>query len=182
MAKELTIAPRNVDKAKALIKEAGVKTPIQVEITIANNPRAQSVAQVLQAMTQETGFDIKLKATEFATMLAEGSKGDFQANQYGWSGRPDPDGNIHAYVTCKGNLNEWKYCNEKVDAALDKARTLVDLEERKKLYTEAQKILLEDLPTIMLYHESWIWGIRKNISGFVAHPDGMIRLDNLKKS
>lgn len=180
--KELKIEPRNVDKAKALIKESGVKTPIQVELTIANNPRSQSIAQVLQAMTQETGFDIKLKATEFATMLSEGSKGDFQISQYGWSGRPDPDGNIHAYVTCKGNLNEWKYCNPKVDEALDKARTVSDIAQRVKLYGDAQKVLLEELPNIVLYHESWIWGIRKNVNGFVPHPDGMIRLDNVKKS
>ena len=59
-------------------------------------------------------------------MLNEGTKGDFQANQYGWSGRPDPDGNIHAFVTCKGGLNDWKYCNPEVDKLLDEARTLAD--------------------------------------------------------
>jgi peptide/nickel transport system substrate-binding protein len=136
--------------------------------------------QVIQSMAQETGFAIKLKATEFATMLNEGTKGDFQANQYGWSGRPDPDGNIHAFVTCKGGLNDWKYCNPEVDKLLDEARTLADPAARKARYTAVQQILSKDLPTIYLYHESWIWGMKKKIDGFVAHPDGMIRLDNVK--
>ena len=179
-AKELPIQPRDVAKAKALLKEAGVTTPVAVEVTMANNPRSQAVMQVIQSMAQETGFAIKLKATEFATMLNEGTKGDFQSNQYGWSGRPDPDGNIHAFVTCKGGLNDWKYCNPEVDKLLDEARTLSDPAARKAKYTAAQMILSKDLPTIYLYHESWIWGMKKKIDGFVAHPDGMIRLDNVK--
>ena len=113
-------------------------------------------------------------------MLAEGTKGDFQASQYGWSGRPDPDGNIHAYVTCKGNLNDWKYCNPEVDKLLDEARTLSDTGERKKRYDAAQAILAKDLPVVVIYHESWIWGLRKKVDGFVPHPDGMIRLDGVK--
>ncbi|WP_293856924.1 ABC transporter substrate-binding protein [uncultured Alsobacter sp.] len=179
-SKEIPIPARNVDKAKALIKEAGVATPIQVEVTMSNAPRSQAIMQVIQSMAQETGFAIKLKATEFATMLNEGTKGDFQANQYGWSGRPDPDGNIHAFVTCKGGLNDWKYCNPEVDKILDEARTLADPAARKAKYTAATQILLQDLPNIYLYHESWIWGMKKKIDGFVAHPDGMIRLENVK--
>jgi peptide/nickel transport system substrate-binding protein len=179
-AKEIPIPARNVEKAKALIKEAGVATPIAVEVTMSNSPRSQAVMQVIQSMAQEAGFAIKLKATEFATMLNEGTKGDFQANQYGWSGRPDPDGNIHAFVTCKGGLNDWKYCNPAVDKLLDDARTIADPAARKVKYTEATKILMQDLPNIYLYHESWIWGMKKKIDGFVAHPDGMIRLDNVK--
>ncbi len=179
-AKEIPIAPRDVAKAKALLAQAGVKTPFAIEVTMANSPRSLAVMQVIQSMAAEAGFDIKLKSTEFATMLNEGTKGDFQANQYGWSGRPDPDGNIHAFVTCKGGLNDWKYCNPEVDKLLDEARTIADPAQRKQRYTAAQKILHEDLPIIHLYHESWIWGVKKKITGFQPHPDGMIRLENMK--
>ena len=178
--KSLKIPARDVTKAKALLKEAGVTAPLAVEVTMANSPRSLATMQVIQSMASEAGFAIKLKSTEFATMLAEGTKGDFQASQYGWSGRPDPDGNIHAYVTCKGNLNDWKYCNPEVDKLLDEARTLSDTAERKKRYDAAQAILAKDLPVIVIYHESWIWGLRKKVDGFVPHPDGMIRLDGVK--
>jgi peptide/nickel transport system substrate-binding protein len=33
---------------------------------------------------------------------------------------------------------------------------------------------------VVIYHESWIWGLRKKVDGFVPHPDGMIRLDGVK--
>ncbi|MCP8940799.1 ABC transporter substrate-binding protein [Alsobacter sp. SYSU M60028] len=179
-AKDIPIGARDVKKAQALLKEAGVKTPVAVEVTMSNSPRSLAIMQVIQSMANEAGFDVKLKSTEFATMLNEGTKGDFQANQYGWSGRPDPDGNIHAFVTCKGGLNDWKYCNPEVDKLLDQARTVADPAKRKELYTAAQKILHEDLPIIHLYHESWIWGMKKKLEGFTPHPDGMIRLENVK--
>ena len=63
---------------------------------------------------------------------------------------------------------------------LHEARTLADPAARKAKYTAATQILLQDLPNIYLYHESWIWGMKKKIDGFVAHPDGMIRLENVK--
>nr|WP_188517294.1 ABC transporter substrate-binding protein [Alsobacter metallidurans] len=176
------IPARNVDKAKALLKEAGVTPPVKFEVTMSNSPRSQAVMQVIQSMAAEGGFHISLRATEFATMLNEGTKGNFAANQYGWSGRPDPDGNIHAFVTCKGNLNDWKYCNPEIDKLLDEARTLSEVNERKKRYDAAETILAKDLPIIVIYHESWIWGVKKSVTGFQPHPDGMIRLENVKKS
>ncbi|PSC05493.1 ABC transporter substrate-binding protein [Alsobacter soli] len=179
---KVPIPPRDVEKAKALLKQAGVPTPVSFEVTMSNSPRSQAVMQVIQSMAQEAGFDIKLRATEFATMLDEGTKGNFQANQYGWSGRPDPDGNIYGFVTCKGNLNDWKYCNPQVDKLLDEARTVADPNERKKRYDAAEEILAKDLPIIVIYHESWIWGMKKSLQGFQPHPDGMIRLAGVKKS
>ena len=61
-------------------EEAGVKTPVKFEVTMSNCPRSQAVMQVIQSMAAEAGFDIQLRATEFATMLNEGAKGDFVAN------------------------------------------------------------------------------------------------------
>ncbi|WP_330450203.1 ABC transporter substrate-binding protein [Paracoccus marcusii] len=62
---------------------------------IGNNPIAQQVGQVIQAMAAETGFDISLRATEFATLLSENVAGNFDMSLQGWSGRIDPDANIH---------------------------------------------------------------------------------------
>src|SRR3546814_11791284 len=78
---------------------------------------------MVQAMAGQAGFKLSLRPTEYAAMLAESSKGNFQMDMRGWSGRVDPDGNIFSFVTCKGTLNDGKYCNPKVDELLRKART-----------------------------------------------------------
>ncbi len=177
--KATPIKARDIAKAKALSKAAGVATPVKVEMSIGNDARAQATSQVIQSMAAEAGFDLSIRAAEFAAMLSETSKGNFQTYQSQWSGRPDPDGNIHQFVTCKGSFNDWKYCNPEVDRLLNEARTLADPAERKKRYDAANVILADELPLMVLWHEAWIWRLKKKISGFVPHPDGMIRLPNM---
>jgi peptide/nickel transport system substrate-binding protein len=173
------VPARDVAKAKELMKEAGYET-LDVEVQVANNPVQTQMMQVVQAMAAEAGFNVKLKSMEFASLLADQSAGNYQASQVGWSGRVDPDGNIHQFMTCKGGINDSKYCNPEVDRLLDAARTSNDLAERKKSYDAARTILAEDMPIIYLYHPTWIWALDVKIEGFTPYPDGMIRLENVK--
>jgi peptide/nickel transport system substrate-binding protein len=172
---ELPVPTRDLEKAKALMKEAGHET-FDLEVQVANNPVQTQVMQVVQAMVAEAGFKVSLKSMEFAALLAEQTAGNYQASQVGWSGRTDPDGNLHQFVTCKGGINDSKYCNPEIDRLLDAARVSTNEEERKAKYDAASKILAEDLPIIYLYHPTWIWALDKKVDGFVPYPDGMIRL------
>lgn len=54
----LPVPPRDVDKAKALLKAAGVTAPLTVNLLVPNNPTSQQVGQVLQAMVAEAGFNL----------------------------------------------------------------------------------------------------------------------------
>jgi peptide/nickel transport system substrate-binding protein len=176
---EEPVPARDLEKAKALMKEAGHET-FDLEVQVANNPVQTQVLQVVQAMVAEAGFKVSLKSMEFASLLQDQTAGNYQASQVGWSGRIDPDGNIHQFMTCKGGINDSKYCNPEVDRLLDGARTSTNEEERKASYDAARKILAEDLPIIYLYHPSWIWALDGKLEGFVPYPDGMIRLENVK--
>ncbi|WP_137131823.1 ABC transporter substrate-binding protein [Rhizobium sp. FY34] len=178
--KAIPVPARDVEKAKALIKEAGFER-VPVEMQIPNNPVAQQMMQVVQSMVAEAGFDVQLKSTEFATLLDEQTRGNYQLSRSDWSGRVDPDGNIHQFITCKGGINDTKYCNPKVDELLNEARATTDQAVRKAKYDAASVILNDDLPIIYLGHQSWIWAMQKNVTGFVASPDGMIRLVGMKK-
>jgi peptide/nickel transport system substrate-binding protein len=131
-------------------------------------------------MASEAGFSVKLKSMEFAALLASQSAGTYQASQVGWSGRVDPDGNIHQFMTCKGGINDSKYCDPAVDALLDAARTGADTAARKADYDAARDILIEAMPIIYLYHPTWIWALSGAMEGFTPYPDGMIRLENVK--
>ena len=131
---------RDVAKAKQLLKEAGVDR-VKFELTFGNSTTTQQIAEIIQAMAAEAGFDISLRPTEFAAMQKEAQAGNFDVNVIGWSGRVDPDGNIHQFVTCKGGLNDGKYCNAEVDRLLNEARVINDEAKRKQLYDAAQAIL-----------------------------------------
>lgn len=169
------VPARDVAAAKALLAEAGLDR-IAIEIQTANNPVQQQVMQVVQAMAAEAGIDISIKAVEFASMLQEQAAGNFQATQVGWSGRTDPDGNIHSFVTCSGGLNDGKYCNAEVDRLLNEARTSADPEARKASYAAANAILQDEAPLVYLYHPTWLWALSDKVKGFTPYPDAMIRL------
>jgi len=177
--KDYPVPARDLEKAKALLKEAGYDS-LDVEVQVANNPVQTQLMQVVQAMAAEAGFNVKLKSMEFASLLADQSAGNYQASQVGWSGRVDPDGNIHQFMTCKGGINDSKYCNPEVDKLLDEARRSTDNAVRKAKYDAARDILIKDLPIIYLYHQTWIWALSDKMEGFTAYPDGMIRLENVK--
>ncbi|WP_455916720.1 ABC transporter substrate-binding protein [Pantoea agglomerans] len=177
---KLPIAPRDVEKAKALLAAAGVKTPVNVTLLVTNNPTSQQVGQVIQAMVSEAGFNVNLQMSEFASLLDRQQRGDYQLSLSGWSGRPDPDGSIFSFINSKGTLNDGRYSNPQVDNWLTEARQTNDQATRQALYDKVVKQLQTDVPIAYLYFEPRIFGMNKKLQGFKAWPDGLVRLAGVK--
>jgi len=170
---------RNVERARQLLKEAGVSNPSFTLMTPTTSD-AQRVAQVVQAMAKDAGFDVKIQSTEFATSLNLADKGQFEAYVLAWSGRADPDGNLQTFIACKGPLNTSGYCNPQVDEAIEKARTTLDPAERAKLYDAVALQVTKDRPIVYLFHRHWLWAHCAKLSGLRTIPDGMVRVQGLK--
>lgn len=169
---------RDVEAARALIASVGMER-VPLTLTVPNNPISMQVGQVIQAMAGEAGFDVQIASLEFATLLAAQTAGDYQADLGGWSGYVDPDANLNQMVTCKGGINDMRYCNPEVDTLMAKARSATDPVLRKESYDAARKILDRDLPLIYLYHPTWIWAMDAGLTGFKPYPDGLIRLSGV---
>jgi peptide/nickel transport system substrate-binding protein len=169
------VPARDVAKAKALLKEAGLTT-VKAELAFGNNTTISAIAEMIQAMAAEAGIQLSLRPTEYAALLAEAQRGNFDAALYGWSGRVDPDGNIYSFVTCGGSLNDGHYCNAEVDKLLGAARAVPDEAKRKAIYEQVVAILHKDQENFYLYYQPWLFALSKKVSGFRPHPDGMIRL------
>ena len=177
--KSLPVPKRNVERARALLKEAGVPNPSFTLVTPTTSD-AQRLALVVQAMARDAGFDVKIQATEFATSLNMADKGDFEAYVLAWSGRADPDGNAFSFHACKQPLNYAGYCSPETDALLTQARTQRDLAERKKAYEQVAQRVLKERPVIYLYHRNWLWAYSPKLSGVRNVPDGLLRVTGLK--
>jgi peptide/nickel transport system substrate-binding protein len=178
-AKNMPVPKRDVARAKALLKEAGVPNPT-VTLMAATTSDNQKLAQVVQAMVKEAGFDVKIQATEFATSLDLADKGQFEAYVLAWSGRADPDGNIYSFDACKQPLNYSGYCKQEVDDLLKRSRTDLDVAARKKDYEQVAAIVLKDRPDIYLYHRHWLYAYVPRLTGFRPMPDGLVRVQGLK--
>ena len=72
--KDFPVPKRDIAKAKALMKEAGVTGRLTIDFMVGNNPETRQVAEVLQSMAAEAGFDLKIRVVEAATG-AQGRRG-----------------------------------------------------------------------------------------------------------
>jgi peptide/nickel transport system substrate-binding protein len=178
-AKGLPVPKRNVERAKALLKEAGVTNPSFTLVTPTTSD-AQRLALVVQAMSREAGFDVKIQAAEFATSLNMADKGDFEAYVLAWSGRADPDGNLFSFHGCKQPLNYAGYCDAETDKLLAQSRTLRDPAERKKVFEQIAARVMKERPIVYLYHRNWLWAYNAKLSGVRNVPDGLLRVTGLK--
>jgi peptide/nickel transport system substrate-binding protein len=172
--KEFPVQPRNVARARELIKEAGF-TRVPVNMQILNATLDLQVAQIVQAMAREVGFDITIEPQETGTAVARYFAGDFELFGGLWSGRVDPDGNIPTFLACDAGQNFSKYCNPDFDKLLNAARRTSNFQERYDDYKEATKIYLTDRPTIPIFHQVWVFAASAKLQGFVPYVDDIVR-------
>jgi peptide/nickel transport system substrate-binding protein len=177
---KLPVPGRDVAKAKKLLADAGVRTPVAVDFMVPNNPESRQAAEVIQAMAGEAGFDMKIRVTEFATSLTEANQGRFQAFFIGWSGRVDPDGNSYIFHKCKAPQNDGHYCDKDVDTWLDDARKTNKFEERKAIYGKIAEKYLKEGSIIYLYHRLVIIAHTAKLEGYAQMPDGLVRVVGVK--
>ena len=174
------VPKRDLAKAKALLKEAGVNGPITLDFMVPNGAETRAVAEVVQSMAAEAGFDLKIRVTEFATSLKQAEDGDYQVYLIGWSGRSDPDGNSFSFQTCGSPQNNSGYCDKEVDAAHAEARTRTTFAERKKAYERVAERYLAEGSIRYLYHIQVLVAHSDRLEGYKPMPDGLVRVVGLK--
>jgi peptide/nickel transport system substrate-binding protein len=174
------IPKRDIAKAKALMKEAGVTGRVSIDFMLANSPEIRAVGEVLQSMTAEAGFDLKLRVVEAATAFKSAEDGDFQLYENNWSGRIDPDGNSVIYQTCGAPQNLGHYCDKEIDAWHLEARASSDLATRKAAYEKITAKFLAEGWMIFLFHPQYLIAHTERLENFKPMPDGLIRVMDVR--
>ncbi|MBR1202106.1 MULTISPECIES: ABC transporter substrate-binding protein [unclassified Bradyrhizobium] len=178
--KAFPVRGRDIAKAKALLKEAGVTLPVAIDYMVPKGAENEAVAQVVQSMAAEAGFDIKIRVVEFATTFKQAQAGEFQVFQINWSGRIDPDGNSYVFLHTKAPQNDGGYSNAEADKLMEDARLINDPAQRKAIYEKMTKIVLNDEPIIYIYHRTLLIAHTIKVEGYRQMPDGLVRVVGLK--
>jgi peptide/nickel transport system substrate-binding protein len=177
--KAFPIRGRDIAKAKVLLKEAGVTGPVNVDFLVPKGAETEAVAQVIQSMASEAGFEMKIRVTEFATSLKQAEAGEYQAYLIGWSGRVDPDGNSYVFLKSNAPQNNSGWANPEADKALDDARLVTDQDKRKALYEKLTKLVLDEEPILYIYHVKRLIAHTTKLEGYRQMPDGLVRVTGL---
>ena len=169
---------RDIEAAKKLMAAAGVSS-VAFTLLTGTDPLDGQVAQIIQAMVKDAGFDMKITAMDAAAQVAATQSGNFEASMLLWSGRADPDGNAPIWLTCKGFTNWGRYCNPKLDDLYTEAASKQTVAERVPVYRQATDIVMAELPDVVIYHWSMLWGLSSKVSGFAGRPDGLWRSEGM---
>ena len=171
--------PRDLDRARELLEEAGVPDGFSFPLLITPDDESIRVASIYAAMCAEVGIDIQLQQVEFGTILARMGEGNYAAGQIELSPRNDPDLSAHPWFHSEGGVNFSHYSSEEMDGILDAARASVDQAERRELYQDAIDLFNEDFPYIWVYHLQEMKAYRDDMKGYRHIPDSMMRFEDV---
>lgn len=178
---------RDVEKAKALLAEAGAAN-LTIDLLYSDNKAWwETEALALQAFFSDIGVKLNLKKIAYATSREMIDKGEFDLAMGVWS----PDfGDPYMFMNywfdsvnfgLAGNRAFYK--NDKVDELVRKAASINDKAEREKLYKEAQLIVIDEAPYLYLYQKDFLLPVSKSVKGFVYNPmlEGIYNLAEMSK-
>jgi peptide/nickel transport system substrate-binding protein len=168
---------RGIQKAKALLKEAGYPGGLALKLATTNTyPQYLATAQIMQAQLQEIGMKIELDVNDWPTHVKKSVAGDFAFSIAGWAAIADPDilypaafipNGAYAFLTGKA------YHHLQLAELIEQASGTVDFNKRKEIITRAVKLIVEDAPWIFTVTGPAPLGVRSYVKGFEAHPNAL---------
>jgi len=172
------LPPRNIPKAKELLQSAGHPGGFEFTLIILPGQQRVALAEAIQAMAADAGIKVDIRTEEQGTFVSDVTKIQEQSGDIEWSGRPDPDFDIYPFVTQSGigAFNYTGYTSDRMQTALDAARYLNDMGQRRRAYRQASEILADDVPYVPLFFPKEYKLVSTHLRGFVQVPDGMMRL------
>jgi len=174
-------APYNPEKAKELLKEAGVKDGTEIvlwamPVQRPYNPNAKLMAEMLQSDWAKIGLKVKIQSYEWGEYIKRSKGGENQAMLIGWSGdNGDPDNWLNVLFGCdslEGN-NFSKWCYKPFDDIVKQAKRTSDQGKRTELYKQAQHILKDQTPMTPIAHSTVFQPMRANVQDFKISPFGL---------
>ncbi len=170
----------DVEKAKALLKEAGVsgfKTNIwAMPVQRPYNPDAKKMAELIQSDWAAVGVEAEIVSFEWGEYLKRSKAGEHDTVLLGWTGdNGDPDNFLRVLLGCvakKTGGNRARWCNEAFEAQLQAALLSTDQAVRTKAYEKAQQIFKQEAPWATIAHSTVFMPISNKVTGYKIDPLG----------
>jgi peptide/nickel transport system substrate-binding protein len=169
-------------KARDLLRQAGFANGLEITMAAPTVTMFQQLDQVVQEQLKAIGINVTLEPVAVSDWYSQVVQQKINFTPQRWSQRPDPDGLLYILFHSKGYANSTNYRNPELDALLDKARILTDVEDRRPLYWKAQAIITKDLPYVPLFFSLEYAALRSNVQGYVWIPDEIPRFRDVWKS
>ncbi len=166
-------------KAKQLLADAGLgagfKTTMRITPSTAWEPPA---AQIIQDNLKALNITVAIEQIEATTWFSEVfAQSQFEMSMTAHASKVDPDLSMYDILHSGqlGTKNYTKFSDPEMDRLLDMGRATADVEARKKIYADAQKIFVERTGYFVLNLQQQVYGLRDTVQQFTLLPTGELR-------
>ncbi|MCH7321244.1 ABC transporter substrate-binding protein [Solibacillus sp. MA9] len=172
----------NIEKAKALLAEAGLADGFDITITTASTyPDMVDTAQLLQQQWKEIGVNATIKQIEWGEYVDTWSNKTADILIGRNTSGIDPDRALNYFFSSTGSANVWNFSNKAYDDLVAKGLGTTDEVERQKVYVEAQEMLINLSPNLFLVSPKNYVAVRKDISGYTPYPHNASDYNHVEK-
>ena len=186
------IAPWGYDPeaAKKLLAEAGFADGFETQVwaipvSRPYMPHGRRAAEIIQADWAAIGVNAEIISYEWGEYIERARAGEAQVGMFGGIyDFPDPSQIPNNYLSCNAegtpapsNIGAW--CNDEFNALMNEAGSITDQAERTALYHEAQQIVHDEAPVIVLGGADTITIVNKKVQGYVPAIFGSSRLSGV---
>jgi len=181
-SEEIPVPVRDIEKAKALIKESGAQgTKISIIAPQGTYPKTNEVLQAIRAQVAETGLDVTIQIMDVSAFAERRGAGNYDMFYVGGA---SVGGDVDWLVGTRiiGDAFKSGFNNPEIVAAWRKARETMDRNDRGKVLTEAMKVMNKEYaPMIFVYQMENIYMVRKGVDGAVFRGDKITDLRYVTK-
>lgn len=180
--------PHDIERAKALLAEAGYADGFETDLWAMPvqrpyNPNARRMAEMIQSDWAKLGVKAKIVSFEWGEYLKRTKNGEHQTMLIGWTGdNGDPDNFLATLFSCaaaQDGSNYSRWCHQPFEDLIQPARATADHAKRVELYKQAQAVMHEQAPAVMIAHSTVYEPLRKNVQGYVVSPVGRHTFDTV---
>lgn len=168
----LELPPRDVERARELLANAGYPDGVDVELYVPNSGDRPDLAVALRNQLEDAGIRVDVKVVEEAIYYSDAENNwlDADFGITGWGSRPTPQQYLELSLKTGAEWNEAHFSDEEVDALIEQAGTSLNEAERVEAYKALQRILLESGPLIIPYFFPQFGVINPSVEGINVHP------------
>jgi ABC-type transport system substrate-binding protein len=175
----------NPEKAKQLLKEAGLENGFETNIWAMPvprpyNPNGRKVAEAMQADLAKVGIKAKVVSYDWGTYLQKTKMGEHDMALLGWTGdNGDPDNFLFTLLSKAAankpaqNIALWK--NDEFNTLVEKAKVITDVAKRTELYKQAQVVFKKEAPWVTIANSIVVEPMVNKVNGFKLDPVGKRR-------